>query len=262
MEMILTKAERRRGDQALTLIELLLSLVLLLLLAGAVVFSYSTLQTNQNLDEGLSRLEAVFAFARARAASSGKTVYLAIESAESDPGELEYDKRIRIQWESDPFNQPGVFTNIIMQPSLSDAVNYLVKVEPHGEQESALDDAYQLLLAGDSPVLGGNLEEEAFEASDDPDTQQSLESGNVVARFAFFPDGSSESAKLIVTSRDGEDQRRFLVELIGLTGTVRRSLVDTNGLPAITDQDQQPDSPGDPFDDPLMTNSQPSTLLR
>jgi len=259
--MILKKADWQRGDLALTLIELLLSLVLLMLLAGAVVFSYSSLQTNQQLDEGLTRLESAFAFARARAAGSGKAVYLTLESTEPLPGELEADTRVRVQWEPDPFVQPGVYTNIVMQPSLGDAINELIRVQPHVETESALDDAAELLLAEDGPALGGDLEEEAFEASSQSAEGEALESGDVVARFAFFPDGSSESAKLLVSSRDGEDQRRFLVELIGLTGTVRRTLVDTNGIPIVSDGTEQPDVLGDPFDDPLMTNSQPTALL-
>ncbi len=256
--MILTQAGRQRGDRGLTLIELLLSITLLLLLIGAFVFSFAPLQKNRQLDEGLTRLEALFGFARARAANSGKTVYLVLESSTN---EVAAGATVTIQWEPDPVNQPGLYTNLVMQPSLAGAVNELVSVELHEEEEAGLEDVESLLMSPDNPsILGENLEEEAFDASDD-EAAASGTGVNTLARFAFFPDGSSESAKLVVASREGADERRFLVELVGLTGSVRRRLVGTNGLPILDEAELEADTLGGAFDDPLMTNSEPTTLL-
>ena len=257
--MILTQAGRQRGDRGLTLIELLLSITLLLLLIGAFVFNFAPLQKNRQLDEGLTRLEALFGFARARAANTGKTVYLVLESSTN---EVAGGTTVTIQWEPDPVNQPGLYTNLVMQPSLSDAVNELVSVELHEEEEPGLDDVESLLMSPDNPaILGENLEEEAFEAPDD-DRAAAAAGDNALARFAFFPDGSSESAKLVVASRDEADERRFLVELVGLTGSVLRQLVGTNGLPILEGAELEPDVLGSEFDDPLMTNSEPTMLIQ
>jgi len=257
--MILKRAGRQREDLGLTLIELLLSITLLLLLIGAAVYSFAPLQRNRQLDEGLTRLEALFGFARARAAASGTPVYLVLEAStnEVSPGAT-----VQVQWEPDPVNQPGLYTNLVMQPSLSDAVNELVSVELHDEEETGLEDVESLLMSPDNPdILGENLEEEAFEALDDD--RAAAEAGdNTLARFAFFPDGSSESAKLVVASRDEADERRFLVELVGLTGSVLRQLVGTNGLPILEGAELEPDVLGSEFDDPLMTNSEPTMLIQ
>ncbi len=257
--MILSQAGRQRGDRGLTLVELLLSIALLLLLAGALVFSFSTLQTHSQLDEGLVRLEAVFGFARARAANTGKTVYLALESSTN---ELPSGAIVRIQWEPDPVNQPGLYTNLVMRPSLADAVNELVSVELHQEEETGMDDVESLLMSPEnSGILGENLEEEAFDAAGDGEAVVAT-GDNTQARFAFFPDGSSESAKLVVTSRDDSDERRFLVELVGLTGSVRRQLVGTNGLPILDEADLETEAMSGELDDPLMTNSEPTAVLQ
>lgn len=257
--MILKRAGRQREDLGLTLIELLLSITLLLLLIGAAVYSFAPLQRNRQLDEGLTRLEALFGFARARAAASGTPVYLVLEAStnEVSPGAT-----VQVQWEPDPVNQPGFYTNLVMIPSLAEAVNELVSVSLHEEEETGMEDVESLLMSrDDSSILGENLEEEAFDASED-DRAAVAFGDNAQARFAFFPDGSSESARLIVTSREAEDARRFLVELVGLTGGVRRQLVGTNGLSLLDEADMEPDALGGEFDDPLMTNSEPTTFVR
>ena len=66
-------AQRRAG---FTLVELLLVTVLLLLMLGGVIFSFSNLRKNATLDEGASQIEALFRYARAQAASSGRRICL------------------------------------------------------------------------------------------------------------------------------------------------------------------------------------------
>jgi len=60
------RPEARRG---FTLVELLLTVGLLLLLAGAVIFSFSSLQRGAGLEEGATRLEALLRFARSKSVS-------------------------------------------------------------------------------------------------------------------------------------------------------------------------------------------------
>lgn len=224
--MILKDAGRKRADRGLTLIELLLSVALLLLFVGAIAFSFSSLQKNVQLDEGLSRLESLIGFARAHSAHSGRTVYLTLETVSDDPEkiDLEPDARFQLKWEPSPFEQPGVMTNLTAIPPSVEAVNDLVKAEVYVEPETVLEDSASLLMSGDEAE--DTLAEAAFEASESDDAGTGA--AETLATYAFFPDGSSDSAKLVVTARDPEDKRRFLVELIGLTGAVRRQELDEN----------------------------------
>jgi len=211
--MILTKAGRQRADQAVTLVELLLSIALLMVLAGAIVFNFSSLQSNRQLDEGLARLESLLGFARAHAAHSGQPVYLTLEA--SDDG-IESESRLQMKWEPRPFEEPGALTNLTVLPPIADAVNELVAVTVFTEPDTELEDASSLLMSNDA-LSDATLEAASGEAAS-------------TSSFAFFPDGSSDSAKLLVTSRDSEDDRRFLLELVGLTGAVRKKLLDENNV--------------------------------
>ena len=223
--MILTKTGQQRADQAVTLVELILSLALLMILAGAVVFSFSSLQSNRQLDEGLARLETLLGFARAHAAHSGQPVYLTLEAS----GEgIESVPRLQVKWEPRPFEEPGALMNLTVLPPIADTVNELVAVTVFTEPDTGLDDAASLLASNDS------LSEVSFESGETSETQ----SGETteIASFAFFPDGSSDSAKLLVTSRDPDDQRRFLLELVGLTGATRKKLLDENNIEILDEE--------------------------
>src|SRR6185436_18969580 len=73
-----------RSRAAFTLVELLLVVGLLLVLLGAMVFSFSTLRKGASLDEGTTQLEALLRFARAHAAHTGRQVQIAFEEEIGD----------------------------------------------------------------------------------------------------------------------------------------------------------------------------------
>ena len=74
-----TGSTQRDTGRAFTLVELLLAVALLVLLLGAVVFNFSSLQRGATLDEGVNQIGALIRYARAQAASSGRQLQLSFE---------------------------------------------------------------------------------------------------------------------------------------------------------------------------------------
>src|SRR5438552_7992898 len=93
------RSPAQSAARGFTLIELLLALALLLMLVGAVVFSFSTLLRGRQLEEGATQLESLLRFARAHAANTGHRVQiLFVGDADSDGPAA----TIRVAWEPDP----------------------------------------------------------------------------------------------------------------------------------------------------------------
>jgi type II secretory pathway pseudopilin PulG len=195
---------------AFTLVEVLLTTVLLLLLLGAVVFSFSTLQRNAALDEGATQFEALFRFARAQAASSGRQVRIAFEEDAGD-GLVVPLGNLRVEWEPDPLNAPGIFSELFEAAVLVRSITDLVRVEFVTPWEPDVEVLPAIASSGDSVSSGGTNEAESVWITFPPVT--------------FFPDGSSDSSEITLASRDEDgDGRRLILKLRGLTGAVRRTL--------------------------------------
>lgn len=200
------------------MVELLLVTVLLLMLMGAVIFSFSTLQRNATLEEGVSQIEALFRYARAQAASSGKLVRIAFEEDVGDGLEVPLGN-LRVEWEADPLNAPGVFNELPDAVGLIRSITELVRVEFVQAVEPDLD-----AMGTNAVAASGSETNESVWISFPP--------------IAFFPDGSSDSSELTIASRDEEDSRRVILKLSGLTGTVRRTTRSVeDDSPAASDSD-------------------------
>lgn len=180
------------------MVELLLVTVLLLMMLGAVIFSFSTLQKNATLDEGASQIEALFRYARAQAASSGRLVRIAFEEDVGDGLEVPLGN-LRVEWESDPLNAPGLFSELPDAAGLIRSITELVRIEF---------------------VQAIELDREVAESGGE--TNESV--WITFPPVTFFPDGSSDSSELTIASRDEEDGRRVILKLAGLTGIVRRTM--------------------------------------
>ncbi len=208
---------------AFTLVEVLLTTVLLLLLLGAVVFSFSTLRRNAALDEGATQFEALFRFVRAQAASSGRQVRIAFEEDAGD-GLVVPLGNLRVEWESDPLNAPGVFSELFEAAALVRSITDLVRVE------------FVTPWEPDVEVLPANPASAVASASESGSSGGTNEAESVWITFppvTFFPDGSSDSSEITLASRDEDDDgRRLILRLRGLTGTVRRTLRAAEPAPA------------------------------
>jgi len=239
----------RRFSGAFTLVELLLTVVLLLLLLGAVVFNYSSLSRGARLDHGAEQLETLFRFARSQAASSGRQVRIVFNpSASEGSGSIRStpsatspvqpngaggdasvgstgttNSPVAMVWEPDPYGAPGQFI------PLAEARSYL---------EDVLDsiDVIEVRLPGTRrsvPAWGWNgysavaekaKSDEAGNSSESPQSTGSVagELPGGPVQVAFYPDGSSDSFEVIIGSQEAEDSRRLLLSLAGVTGRVQR----------------------------------------
>ncbi len=186
--------DQSRAIRAFTLIELVMAIGLLVALTGAIVFSFSSLQKNQQLNEGVDRLLTLVRYAKAHAATSGTPLRFQLVQIESESA---VDSRVQVIWEPDPFNHPGEFVPFAEAAPLSEAVNELVSVQP--------------------AVPPGEGDDTGAATTD-----------SVLNDFGLYADGSTDHGKLIITSRDTEDRRRFLFELAGITGELKTRQLNSN----------------------------------
>jgi len=213
---------RRRAtvaSSAFTLVELLLTVALLLLLLGAVVFSFSNLRRGSSLDEGVNQLEALLRFARAHAASAGCQVQLSFEEEVAD-GLSAPLGNLRVLWEPDPLNQPGLFEELREAEPYVRGIGDLISIEdvhPLEQNRTApsSDASAAPGLAGKSVAVSPVATVSEADSSD----------AFGFAPLTFYPDGSSDSAEIIVTSKDQDDDRTIGLQFVGVTGTFRRRVI-------------------------------------
>ncbi len=189
---------RQRG---FTLIELLLVVTLVLALASAMVFNFTNLLRGNQLEEGTTRLETLMRFARAQAANSGRKVQL-VFGPELTNTTAATTGEVRATWEPDPLRQPGSFTDLCEAQWHVQEVNDLVQVE-----------SVKLLEPSNCGPAPQELPDESIEISDIP-------AGKPMGPITFYPDGSSDSAEIIVAARTPDEEQRMSVRLIGMTGSI------------------------------------------
>ena len=182
---------RVRLPRALTLLELLLALSIVIALFGVVVLNVPAWAESQRLEEGAYRFESMLGMARAEAANLGRKLRLDFQTAE------EGTTRIRVLWESDPLSAPEYFSEYSACTWLHHVPTGLVKV---ARSELIGSSAYRLLEK--------NIMEDAG-ASEVP-----------LAAVTFYPDGSCDSAVIELLSTSASDKRVALIEVDGLTGTI------------------------------------------
>lgn len=222
-----------------TLVELVLTVALLLLLAGAVGYSFNSARQGTQLEEGAGQLESLFRFARAQSASTGRRVQVsfmeaalvgATNAASPFPG-------VQVQWEPDPLSEPGKFVRLFEATPFADQLNDLVQFRPVSEVESGTGTfTNQTAVAPALAEIGTTAPASTTESA----------ATVVPPPIVFYPDGSSDSAELILMSLDEGDLRRLRLSLSGLTGTVRRKWLAAEGQPELPEgQNEDVELPGD-----------------
>jgi len=232
----------KKAGQGFTLIELLLATVLLMLLLGAMVFSYSTLQRGAALDEGATQFEALLRYAQAQAATTGRKVQLVFEENIAEDVTLSFG-RVKMMWEPEPLTQPGQWVNF---PGASELVNRIVDlvqieaVRPFdpGQPPPPLVTTMNETRGADRVPpsrSGDSLSSSVADQAEASDYQPPI---------MFFPDGSSDSAEITLASVESEDSRRITLRLIGITGTIKRLVpVDETEMSAAQPEETKKQKP-------------------
>lgn len=171
------------GPRGFTFLEVILAMAVMLVIASVFLFSYNALSAGRDLGEGALRFESVLRLARAEATQTGRRLRLLVNAE---------DGGYRIEWEPNPLTEPGAFVDYMESGWAESLPTDLVKV-------ARLD-------------LG-------------PDEWVPSESGGGGAArvngITFEADGSSESARFVLTSTRQESTEQLIVEIDGVNGVIR-----------------------------------------
>jgi type II secretory pathway pseudopilin PulG len=225
--MGITDRRHHATGTGFTLIELVLTVVLLLLLAGAAAFNFNSAQRGAQLEEGAGQLESLFRYARAQAAGTGRRVLVRFGSemlgvAASDAtNAIAVSSGIRVLWEPEPLTEPGKFVPLPEAAAFAEQLNELVRFEatPPDPFSGSTNDVSATVVAvtGDEAAPAG--------AALAPFESPPGGTNGVPAAIVFYADGSSDSADFLLASVEPEDHRRVRLILAGLTGMVRRKWI-------------------------------------
>lgn len=220
--------DRSGSCRAFTLPELLLVVALLMLFTGAAVLSLAPLWRGAPLEEGVGRLEGLLRFARAEAAQQGRRVRLHVSPAAAltKPGTAE-GTAVEVEWEPEPLRQPGVFVPSQTTAAMAQSLTELVRIEsirrldPDGapDSEGASTNREQSALTADAETTSAG----ASAASGATGVElTATDSAEAWPPITFYPDGSSDSAEILLAGLDASDTRRMVVRWNGLSGTASR----------------------------------------
>ncbi len=221
---------RQLAGPGFTLVELLLTVSLLLLMVGAGILNFGPAQGGARLDEGATQVESLFRYARAQAASSGRTVRIVFPDGEpvaTGTNSTSTASGIQVAWETDPLGAPGQFEALADAKPYTTQIDELVRVRPSRAQPPAGTPASL------SPSSSSLTPTGVFAGSDEPSAPQAL-------TVLFYPDGSSDSAEVVLSSLDDGDAKQMAVKLSGLTGVLRRRAIE------IVAGEAAPEAPLDP----------------
>ena len=134
-------------------------------------------------------------------------------------------------WETDPLGAPGQFEALADAKPYTTQIDELVRVRPFRAQPAAMPAA---LVASASSLTPSPAPTESFAGGDGSSTPQAL-------TILFYPDGSSDSAEVVLGSLDDGDAKQLAIKLSGLTGVLRRRAIELVAGEA---------APGAPWDPP------------
>ena len=208
---ITVRLQRQAAGRGFTLIELLLTLVILLLLFGAAVVNFSSLQSSVQLDEGAEQLESAIRYARAHAANTGCKVRLTFEEMIDEDFAIPFGNMFA-EWEPDPLGKPGQW-------------------KPLREVDLLLESMLQAVEIADVISLDGSSAPAISPGEFPGEETMSFSFAPVV----FYPDGSSDSAEIVISSRHAEeDSRQISLTIVGATGVIRRKVLMPETAPEAT----------------------------
>lgn len=244
------------GTQAgFTLAELLLVTGLIVLFAGAAVLSLGPLWRTAPLDEGVGRVEGLLRFARAEAAQHGRRVRLQVTAGprpESFAGSS--CPTVQLEWEPEPLTQPGVFVPNHSTTPLTRSLSELVRIESirrtDPDQPAAPPTTTSNNNSNIDPLPSSLEPGTRAEATADPTATSDEESTDSWEPITFYPDGSSDSAEILIASAEttdaNADPRRMIVRWNGLNGTADHLAAAADFRPTTAGESSGPVQPLEP----------------
>ena len=178
---------RHAGREGFTLLEVVLAAALVLVLASLAVIRLTGLTDSRRLEEGCLQFEAALRMARADSANLGKRLRLVCRA----------DGRPTVLWEPDGLGRPGEFVEYSACTWTDRLGADLVRVNLCALVGPS---AYRTLATGQ---IGAGASREA-----------------PLEEITFYPDGSSDSAVIELSSLSVADRRRAVVDLDGISGAV------------------------------------------
>jgi len=194
-------AGRRHASGGFSLFELLLVASLLIMFLGAAVYTLKPSQGGVRLQDGALRFEGMLRLARAEAANSGKRVRVAF-SRDEEPATNQFSQ-VKLTWEPDPVEGPDVFEDLPRYRWDVERLNETIGIKSVSRIDEWLDEGVSDGVAAAEDSLAGE-ENRGIEAPP----------------ITFNPDGSSDSAEVVLAARDSDETRRVTVRIVGLTGTI------------------------------------------
>ena len=236
----------KQVQSGFTLLELLLVVVLLLLFAGVAVTNLAALRHGAQLREGVGQLETLLRFARAEASQQGRRMQVRLGGGLADEAGLSNVAPVRVSWEPQPLARPGVFVADAATAQLAQSVNNLVRIA----NVRHLDPANAIAPANAAPV-------ETLNDLDLDKALNELDSTNTEMwqPIMFYPDGSSDSAEILVTSQDASDPRQMLVRWDGLSGSATHHEAAQETSPA--DSGNEPAAAARPLEPASVAHNAP-----
>lgn len=204
----LERKKNWRRSLGFTLTEMLLTVSLMAIFMGATVFTFSTLGPSNRLEEGTAQFESLVRYARAYAANSGKQVQISFSDTAVD--NLRTNSQVvRLEWEPDPLGQPGHFEEI------PETVHYT----------QGLEDLVQIRSV--AIRIPGQLDSTTISETNDPIASLEVP---ILPPLVFYPDGSCDSAEILIGSQTEEDLRQMSIQIVGITGSISHKIIDPEGM--------------------------------
>lgn len=239
-----TRSRQVLPARAFTLVELLLTVALVLLFAGAVILNFGPLDDNARLEEGASQLETLFRYARGQAANTGRQVRILFGApapvlggvssfTNLQPASTGTNTGVQLLWEPDPVSAPGRLELLPGAELLLAQLNDLVQVREAG-QPGTVGRVPTDLATTPRPALVSAASTNALPAEAVPPSMPPL---------ICYPDGSSDSLEVVLAAASGDDKRLALVTLSGLTGASRHRLINHPDTASPPEEVVQTDEP-------------------
>jgi prepilin-type N-terminal cleavage/methylation domain-containing protein len=199
---MISPTSSRKPNSGFTLVEILLVLAVLVTLGSAMAVSVGVYSHRQDLSGAGEQFATALRMARAESARLGRRLRIDFDSASTD------EPYPTVLYEPDPLTQPATFVPLErswVKKFADERIRVLVSLR----SEPRYDDAI---------------------ATIDPAT------GEVLHSIDFQPDGSADSAQIVLAPVDEEDGRRVLVTLAAPAGRITAQLFSAEQW-----QDEGPD---------------------